>query len=76
MIKMEVLNKETVRMRYTALVKKGIISDEECNSYIENSEIDSCMLRKVDNFNEYFMPGTVLLSEKASYKLRIEYPIE
>jgi hypothetical protein len=73
---MGLLNNETVRMRYIALVKKGIISDEDCNSYTKKIEIDPCMVKKVRKFDEYFVPGTVLLSERASYKLRIEYPVE
>jgi hypothetical protein len=73
---MGLLNEETAKMRYVALVKKGIISDGECDSYTKKVAIDTCMLRKVQKFEDYFVPGTVLLSEKASFKLRIEYPVE
>ncbi|MBZ2164823.1 hypothetical protein [Methanobacterium spitsbergense] len=73
---MGLLNDVTVRMRYIALVKKGLISDVECNSYTKKIEIDPCIHKKVSQFDEYFVPGTVLLSERASYKLRIEYPVE
>ncbi|GAB4308985.1 MAG: hypothetical protein Kow0019_05880 [Methanobacteriaceae archaeon] len=73
---MKVLNDETVKMRYIALVKKGLIKDEECSSYTKKVDIDPCMLKKVKKFDEYFIPGTVLISERASYKLRIEYPVE
>ncbi|AXV37385.1 MAG: hypothetical protein KO217_01965 [Methanobacteriaceae archaeon] len=73
---MDLLNDETVKMRYIALVKKGIIEDEECSSYTRKVDIDPCMLKHVKKFEEYFIPGTVLISERASYKLRIEYPVE
>ena len=39
MTKMEVLNKETVQMRHAALVKKGINSDEECDSYTGTAKL-------------------------------------
>lgn len=70
------LNEETVKMRYIALVKKGVIDDAECSSYNAKVDVDPCMTRKVKMFEDYFVPGTVLLSDKASYKLRIEYPME
>jgi hypothetical protein len=73
---MGVLNEETVRMRYLQLVKKGIIEDDECSSYNSKVDVDPCMMRQVENFEDYFVPGTVLLSDRASYKLRIEYPME
>lgn len=75
-VKMELLNEETIRMRYIELVKKGMIDDEDCSSYTKNLKIDPCVVRKVKKFEDYFVPGTVLLSERASYKLRIEYPVE
>ncbi len=46
-------------------VKKGIISDNECNSYTKMVKIDHCMMRKVSQFDEYFITGTVLLSKKS-----------
>ena len=72
---MAFLNEELIKMRYIALVKKGII-DDECASYMKKIEIKPCMSREVNKFSEHFVPGTVLLSDKASYKLRIEYPME
>lgn len=63
-------------MRYIALVKKGIIDDKECKSYTQKIDVEPCMVKKVQKFDDYFVPGTVLLSDKASYKLRIEYPME
>jgi hypothetical protein len=74
-MKMEFLDDEIIKMRYMALVKKGII-DDECVSQMEKIELKPCMSREVDKFSEHFVPGTVLLSDKASYKLRIEYPME
>ncbi|WJI09731.1 hypothetical protein FGU46_06320 [Methanobacterium sp. CWC-01] len=73
---MDPLNDETVRMRYIALVKKGLIDDLECSSYDSKEDVDPCMTRKVKIFEDYFLPGTVLLSDRANYKLRIEYPME
>ncbi|MGC9516524.1 MAG: hypothetical protein ACP5C3_02345 [Methanomicrobiales archaeon] len=73
---MELLNDEAIKMRYIALVKKGIIEDDECSSYTRKIDIDPCIVNQVKKFDEYFIPGTVLLSERASYKLRIEYPVE
>ena len=73
---MPLLNEETIKMRYIALVKKGIIDDEECRSYTQKMDFEPCMMKKVQKFEDYFVPGTVLLSDKASYKLRIEYPME
>lgn len=58
------------------LLKRGIIHDDECESDIRKLDIDPCMLRMVQKFDDYFVPGTVLISEKASYKLRVEYPVE
>ena len=76
MVQVKLLNEETIKMRYIALVKKGMINDEECRHHTERARIDQCMVGKVKKFDDYFIPGTVLLSEKASYKLRIEYPVE
>ena len=73
---MGLLNEETIKMRYIELVKKGMIDDEECRSYTNKIDIEPCMIKKVQKFEDYFVPGTVLLSDKASYKLRIEYPME
>jgi len=73
---MAVLNEETIKMRYIELVRKGIIDDEECRSYTKKIDFQPCMVKKVQKFEDYFVPGTVLLSDKASYKLRIEYPME
>ncbi|EKQ52633.1 MAG: hypothetical protein B655_1713 [Methanobacterium sp. Maddingley MBC34] len=73
---MAVLNEETIKMRYIALVRKGIIDDDECRSYTKKIDFQPCMVKKVQKFEDYFVPGTVLLSDKASYKLRIEYPME
>jgi hypothetical protein len=70
------LNEETMKMRYIALVKKGIIDDEECSYYTQKIDFDPCMKKKVQKFEDYFVPGTVLLSDKACYKLRIEYAVE
>lgn len=70
------LNDEAIKMRYIALVKKGVIVDDECKSYTNKMDIDSCVRRKVEEFEDSFVPGTVLLSNKASYKLRVEYPME
>ena len=75
-ILMNALNEEIIKMRYIALVRKGVIEDSECGSYTRKMDIDPCITRKVKSFEDYFVPGTVLLSDKASYKLRIEYPME
>jgi hypothetical protein len=39
-------------------------------------DIDPCVTRKVKEFEDSFVPGTVLLNDKASYKLRVEYPMD
>lgn len=72
---MEALKNEIVKMRYITLVKKGLINDD-CTLYTEKIDINQCVLEKVDKFKDYFIPGTVLISENASYKLRIHYPME
>ncbi|MBM4241730.1 MAG: hypothetical protein FJ150_08740 [Euryarchaeota archaeon] len=72
---MGVLDEQLIKMRYISLVKKGLI-DDECASYIKKIDIKPCMINKVEKFEDYFVPGTVLVSEKANYKLRIEYPME
>ncbi|MCK9151565.1 hypothetical protein [Methanobacterium alcaliphilum] len=73
---MDVLDEETLKMRYIALVKKGILEKDECATYSKKMDIQPCMKRKVDKFQDFFVPGTVLISEKASYRLRVEYPME
>jgi len=73
---MAVLDEETLKMRYIALVKKGILDGDECASYSKKMDIKPCMKKKVDKFQDFFVPGTVLISEKASYRLRVEYPME
>jgi hypothetical protein len=70
------ITEETLKMRYIALVKKGILEEDECASYSKKMDIKPCMKKKVDKFEDFFVPGTVLLSEKASYRLRVEYPVE
>ncbi len=65
---MEKLKDEIIKMRYMILVKKGLVEDKY-ESYKNMSKI-------VKEFESQFIPGTVLLSEKAGYKLRIEYPME
>jgi hypothetical protein len=65
---MEKLKDEIIKIRYMILVKKGLIEDRY-ESYKNMSKI-------VEEFDSQFIPGTVLLSEKAGYKLRIEYPVE
>lgn len=75
-ILMTILDDEAIKMRYIALVKKGVIEDDECRSYTRKMDIDPCIKRKVKEFEDSFVPGTVLLSNKASYKLRVEYPME
>jgi len=32
--------------------------------------------KKVEEFKDFFIPGTVLISERASYRLGIGYPME
>ncbi|HSO25999.1 MAG TPA: hypothetical protein VLR54_05185 [Methanobacteriaceae archaeon] len=73
---MGLITEETLKMRYIALVKKGILEEDECASYSKKMDIKPCMKKKVDKFEDFFVPGTVLLSEKASYRLRVEYPVE
>lgn len=73
---MGLITDETLKMRYIALVKKGILEEDECASYSKKMDIKPCMKEKVDKFEDFFVPGTVLLSEKASYRLRVEYPVE
>lgn len=73
---MGLITDETLKMRYIALVKKGILEEDECASYSKKMDIKPCMKKKVDKFEDFFVPGTVLLSEKASYRLRVEYPVE
>jgi len=65
---MEKLKDEITKMRYMILVKKGIV-DDTYESYKNMSSI-------VEEYESQFIPGTVLISEKAGYKLRIEYPME
>lgn len=65
---MEKLKNEIVKMRYTILVKKGLV-ENKYNSPKNMSKI-------VKEYESQFIPGTVLLSKRAGYKLRIEYPIE
>lgn len=65
---MEKMKDEIIKMRYMILVKKGLIE----NKY----ENQSNMSKIVEEYENQFIPGTVLLSEKAGYKLRIEYPME
>ncbi len=65
---MEKLKDEVIKMRYMILVKKGLVEDKY-ESYKNMSKI-------VEEFDSQFIPGTVLISEKAGYKLRIEYPVE
>ena len=72
---MKPLKDEIIKMRYITLVKKGLI-DDDCTSYTDKIDINECVFEKVDKFKDYFIPGTVLISENASYKLRVHYPIE
>ena len=65
---MDELKDEIIKMRYMILVKKGVI-DKKYESYKNMSQI-------VKEYESQFIPGTVLLSEKAGYKLRIGYPME
>ena len=65
---MEKLKDEIMKIRYMILVKKGLV-DDKYESYENMSKI-------VEEYENQFIPGTVLLSEKAGYKLRIEYPVE
>lgn len=65
---MDELQDEIIEMRYMILVKKGII-DQKYESFKNISKI-------VKEYENQFIPGTVLLSENADYKLRIEYPME
>lgn len=65
---MEKLKAEIIKMRYMILVKKGLV-ENKYESYSNMSKI-------VKEYENQFIPGTVLLSEKAGYKLRIEYPME
>lgn len=65
---MDELKDEIIEMRYTILVKKGIVS-KRYESFKNISKI-------VKEYENQFIPGTVLLSENADYKLRIEYPME
>jgi len=65
---MEKLKSEIVEMRYMILVKKGLV-ENKYESYNNKSKI-------VKEYDNQFIPGTVLLSEKAGYKLRIGYPME
>ncbi len=73
---MGLITEETLKMRYITLVKKGILEEDECASYSKKMDINPCMKKKIDKFEDFFVPGTVLLSEKASYRLRVEYPVE
>ena len=50
------LNDEAIKMRYIALVKKGVIVDDECKSYTNKMDIDSCVRRKVEEFEDSFVP--------------------
>lgn len=65
---MEELKYEIIKMRYMILVKKGLVENKykTCKS----------MSKIVEEYENQFIPGTVLLSENAGYKLRIEYPME
>lgn len=65
---MEKLKDEVIKMRYMILVKKGLV-ENKYESYKNMSKI-------VEEYENQFIPGTVLLSENAGYKLRIEYPME
>ena len=65
---MEKLKDEIIKMRYMILVKKGLV-DNKYETYKNMTKI-------VEEYENQFIPGTVLLSEKAGYKLRIEYPME
>jgi hypothetical protein len=65
---MDELKDEIIKMRYMILVKKGIV-DKKYESYKNISQI-------VKEYENEFIPGTVLLSENAGYKLRIKYPME
>lgn len=62
------MEKEIVKMRYMILFKKGLVANKY-ETYYNMSKI-------VKEYESQFIPGTVLLSEKAGYKLRIEYPME
>ena len=73
---MGVLDDETIKIRYIELVKKGIIEEDECASYTKKIDLKPCMRKKVEEFKDFFIPGTVLVSERASYRLRIGYPME
>ena len=46
------LNDEAIKMRYIALVKKGVIVDDECRSYTKKMHIDPCVKRKVKEFED------------------------
>ena len=65
---MDELKDDIIKMRYMILVKKGIV-DKKYESCKNISQV-------VKEYDNQFIPGTVLLSEKAGYKLRIEYPME
>lgn len=65
---MDELKDEIIEMRYMILVKKGIITKKH-ESFKNISKI-------VKEYENQFIPGTVLLSENADYTLRIEYPME
>ncbi|BAZ98167.1 MAG: hypothetical protein PWP32_523 [Methanothermobacter sp.] len=73
---MSVLDDETLKMRYIELVRKGVLERDECASYANKDELKPCMKKKVEEFDDFFVPGTVLISERASYRLRVGYPME
>ena len=41
--------------------------------YANKEDLNPCMKQKVAEFDDFFVPGTVLISEKASYRLRVGY---
>ena len=65
---MDELKDEIIEMRYMILVKKGIVA-KKYESFKNISKI-------VKEYENQFIPGTVLLSKNADYTLRIEYPME
>ena len=73
---LQLVEEEIIKGRFSVLVNNKVIDVDSTKLGSTRKEILSSMKEIVDEYDEFFIPGTIMLSDKATFHLRMQESCE
>ena len=73
---MKLVEEEIIKGRFSVLVNNKVIEVDSTKLGSTRKEILCSMKEITDEYDEFFIPGTIMLSDKATFHLRMQESCE